>query len=49
MSEERIRALMDLLWIGWRRQEVAVVDALHGVDLDVGFLVPGEGDVGEHQ
>jgi hypothetical protein len=36
-----------LLLIRRRRQQLAVVDALHRFDFDIGFLVPGNVDVGE--
>ncbi len=32
-----------------RIQQVAVLHAFHRVDLDVGFLVSGEGDVGKDE
>ena len=32
-----------------RVQQIAVIHALHGIDLDVGFLVSGEGDVGKDE
>ncbi len=37
------------LRICWRVQQIAVLHALHGIDFDVGFLVSGEGDVGQDQ